>query len=292
VRGHVAALLRKAPEVVVKISGGGADMRRIGSHMDYIARGGRYKKKGQDELELETDDGQIVHGKDAREALKRIWAQSGAPIPQEIDFPENESVLQKRKRREALNVILSMPLGVNRELVKAAARETAKALFGENHLYAMAHHSDTDSQHAHIVVKMVGHDGIRLNPRKGDLENWRIRFAKALNVRGVDAVATRRRVRLKRLKGESQAVRQMKDRGVEPDRQSTSESQSVPQMRAKANEQKVSQAYTEIAKALATSADAQDRSLAQGLQGYLQEHGVSIQLPPRPLRPSRRMGMG
>jgi len=304
VRQHVAALLRKAPEVVVKVSGGGADMRRIGAHMDYIARGGRYKKKSQEELELETDDGQVVYGKDAREALKRIWAQSGAPIPQEIEQPLNETVLQKRKRREALNVILSMPLGVDREIVKAAARATAKALFGANHLYAMAHHSDTDSQHAHVVVKMVGHDGVRLDPRKGDLENWRLRFAKELNLRGVDAVATRRRVRYQRAKGESQAVRQMKERGAQPDRIATSVTQNIPRMRALDNHQRVSKAYTEIAQALGSSPDAEDQKLAQGLQAYLQEHGVQIDTaagikPPtpggasldlKPVRPRRRLG--
>jgi len=79
VRSHVAAIVRQAPQVMVKITGGGADMRRIGSHIDYIARGGRYKKKGEDELEIETDDGQTVQGEDARKRIKELFAYSGTP---------------------------------------------------------------------------------------------------------------------------------------------------------------------------------------------------------------------
>ena len=277
VRSHIAAMVRRAPQVMVKVTGGGADMKRIGAHMDYIARGGRYKDKGEEELALETDDGKLILGKEARDWLKRLWAQSGEPIPLEVaDPPPSETVWQKRKRREALNVILSMPQGVDRQLVQAAARATAKKLFAENHLFAMVHHEDTDHQHTHIVVKIVGHDGVRMNPRKADLEEWRITFAKELNLRGVDAAATRRRVRLQRAKGERQAVRQMKARGERPIREDTAVTQDVPKMRAIANEKRITKAYTEIAKALATSPELDDQQLAKGLNGYLRQQGVNV----------------
>ena len=282
VRAHVAAMVRQSPQVMVKITGGGADMRRIGSHIDYIARGGRYKKKGEDELEIETDDGQTIQGDDARKRLKELFAFSGTPIPEEVQDFKGDTTGTRRQRREALNMILSMPHGINREQVKAAARATVKELFGDNHLYAMVHHEDTDHQHTHVAVKMAGHDGKRLNPKKADLENWRLVFAKHLNSRGIDAVATRRRVRLQRKKGESQAVRQIKDRGEEPIRELTSKTQEAHKLRALENEKTASHAYSEMAKALATSDQPEDRQLAKGLQGYLQEHGVQVRLRRQP----------
>ncbi len=278
VRVQIAAMVRQAPQVMVKITGGGPDMRRIGSHIDYIARGGRYKKKGQEELEIETDDGQTIQGEDARQRLKDLFAYSGTPIPAEVQDFKGDTTLMRRQRREALNMILSMPHGISREQVKAAARATVKELFGDNHLYAMVHHEDTDHQHTHVLVKMVGHDGKRLNPKKADLERWRLIFAKHLNSRGIDAVATRRRVRLQRKKGESQAVRQIKDRGEVPVRELTSKTQDAHKFRAQENERTAIHAYSEIAKALSASEHSEDRQLAKGLQGYLQSHGASVKL--------------
>lgn len=278
VRAHLSALVSQPPQVMVKITGGGADMKRIGSHIDYIARGGRYKKKGLEELEIETEDGQMLQGKEARAMLKEWFAHGGAPIPEEIQDLPSDTTQIKRQRREAMNMILSMPHGINRELVKAAARATVLELFGGKHLFAMVHHEDTAHQHTHVVVKMVGHDGKRLNPRKADLENWRQIFAKHLNERGVEAVATRRRTRLKRAKGESQAVRQMKERGKWPQRESTSQTQTTAQARAEFNHKRYATAYQAMAKALSSSDDPADRQLAKGVQTYLQAQGVPVKL--------------
>ena len=219
----------------------------------------------------------MVRGKEARAMLKEQWQMAGAPIPSEACELIGSDGKVKKPRREALNVILSMPAGVDREKVKAAARATARGLFS-NHQYVIAHHSDTDSQHAHVVVKMVGLDGHRMNPRKADLEQWRIAFAKELNARGIEAVATRRRTRLQRPKGESQAVRQMKDRGITPERVTTAEAQPKALERAQENEKKVVNAYTHIAQALAVSPDQSDRALARQLQRTMQNHGLTIKL--------------
>jgi hypothetical protein len=285
VRQHVAAMTRKAPQVMVKITGGGADMRKISAHIDYIARAGKYKQKNEPELEIETDDGQVIQGKEARQHIKDMFEHSGAPIPKEVQELDSDTTLTKRKRREALNVILSMPHGINRDAVKAAASATANKLFAGNYLFAMVHHEDTDHQHTHIVVKMVGHDGKRLNPRKADLENWRITFAKELNARGIDAVATRRRVRLQRQKGESQSVRQIKDRGGKPKRESTSITQEIAKKRGQANDRLATKAYSEIAKTLSTSDSSQDRQLAKDLKSYLMQHGIA---PSKSIRPTLR----
>lgn len=283
IRAHLVSLVNKPPQVMVKITGGGPDMKRIGSHIDYIARGGRYKKKGFEELEIETEDGQRLQGKEDRELIKEWFKQGGAPIPEEIQDHSFETKINKRQKREALNMILSMPHGINREQVKAAARATVHELFEGRHLYAMVHHEDTDHQHTHVVVKMVGHDGSRLNPRKADLENWRLTFAKHLNARGVQAVATRRRVRLQREKGQSQAVRQMKDRGIKPKREITAQTQVVAKHQALSNDKRFAKAYAEMAHALSNSQLPQDQALGKDVQTFLNEQGMS-DLTKRPIK--------
>lgn len=280
VRDHLTGIVKRSRQVMVKVTGGGSDMKRIGSHIDYIARAGRYKHKGADELELETEEGLIVRGKQAREMLKEQWMLAGAPIPETVQTITGRDGSPKKPRREALNVILSMPGGVDREKVAAAARATAKELFA-NHQYVIAHHDDTDNPHAHVTVKMVGFDGTRLNPRKADLEHWRIAFARQLNIRGVEAVATRRRTRLQRDKGESQAVREMKARGVRPDREATAMTQPAAKARALENDQKVMNAYIQMAQALATSPDSADQNLAKGLKNLMRDHGVRTTIRPQ-----------
>lgn len=282
VRSHVQALVRRSPQVMVKVTGGGGDMKRIGAHIDYIARGGRYKKKSEEELELETEAGEVLRGKEARQQLRDEWEMGGAPIPKEIQARPNDDEAKPRARREALNLILSMPPGVDRELVKAAARETVKELFGANHQYVMAHHDDTDKQHAHVCVKMVGRDGRRLNPRKADLEKWRILFAKNLNRRGVDAVASRRRVRMQRAKGDKQAVHQMKARGASPKNLATAQTQAKAAERARQNEGAMVEAYQHISDALAQSPDKAQRDLSAALQTRLAQDGIRLQKPPQP----------
>ena len=49
-REKVARTVRKAPEVMVQISGGGKNMQQINAHMDYISRYGA--------VELEDETGQ------------------------------------------------------------------------------------------------------------------------------------------------------------------------------------------------------------------------------------------
>jgi hypothetical protein len=279
VRDHLESVVRRTRQVVVKVTGGGGDMKRIGAHMDYIARTGRYKKRGEEEIELESEDGTLFKGKDDLEMLKDQWRLGGAPISQDVPSFVDADGRVRKSRREALNVIFSMPGGVDPEKVVAASRATAKELFA-NHQYVIAHHGDTNNPHAHVTVKMVGFDGQRLNPRKADLEQWRIEFAKQLNVRGVEAVATRRRTRLKRDKGESQAVREMKDRGMRPQRESTALTQAVARARALDNDKRISEAYRQIAQALASSPEPADRALAQGIKNLMKQHGVSIKLTP------------
>ena len=56
-------------------------------------------------------------------------------------------------------------------------------------------------------LKMLGYDGTRLNPRKGELRQWRDDFALAMRDQGVDAEATPRAIRGIVKKPESQVIR-------------------------------------------------------------------------------------
>jgi type III secretion system FlhB-like substrate exporter len=98
-----------------------------------------------------------------------------------------------------------MPPGTDRESVKDSARAFAAAQF-RNHQYVFASHEDERHPHVHLIVKAVAHDGIRLNPRKADLQLWRVRFAEQLRERGIEANATPRRARGVVKKAEKQAV--------------------------------------------------------------------------------------
>ena len=275
VREHVRGVVRQSPEVMVKITGSSSDMKGMARSLDYVARGGKYKKKGEKELAVENENGDVFVGVDGRELLRREWALGGPPIPENAI---TAGVIDgKKPPREVLKIIYSMPADVGREAVSAAARVAVAETF-KNHQWVIAHHADTENQHSHVLVKMVDMDGKRMNPRKGDLEGWRKVFARELNARGIEAVATRRRVRMQRSKGVSQAVREMRARGLTPERDKTAAPQSKAVARALENEQKMLKAYKGIAQALAESKDPQDRHLSQQLQDRLAQKGHTIKL--------------
>lgn len=177
---------KKTAEVMVKISGGGRNMKDIMAHINYISRDGN--------VEIEDEKKEIYQGVEAFNDLFDVWAQGKVGIPGEGGT-----------RKEAFNIILSMPPGTNRQSVQNAAREFAKGLFG-NHQYVFAAHDDEKHPHVHLAVKAVGRDGIRLNPRKGDLQFWREQFAEKLREQGIEANATPRRARGIVQKAEKQAI--------------------------------------------------------------------------------------
>ncbi len=192
-------LARKAPEVMVKISGSGKNMGQVKAHLDYIGRNG--------EVELEDERGNTYKGADEIAELRDMWENSGYRIP--ADGSELKTYSPKLKgeinKRETVNIVLSMPPGTDRLSVKEAARNFAKDQF-KNHQYAFAAHDDEKHPHVHLSVKAVSLEGIRLNPRKADLQEWREQFAEKLREQGVAANATRRVTRGRVLKSEKQAV--------------------------------------------------------------------------------------
>ena len=164
-----ATVERRAPQVMVKVTGGGRGMGAIAAHLRYIAKSGR--------LPIEDDRGAVREGRDALRAIADQWRLGGTRIP------------EVSERREAFNIMLSMPTGTDARVVRQAAREFAKAELA-NHRYVMVLHTHQANPHVHISVRAEGRDGKRLNPRKEDLHRWRETFAEKLRGWGIEAEAS------------------------------------------------------------------------------------------------------
>ncbi|GFE91056.1 relaxase/mobilization nuclease domain-containing protein [Steroidobacter agaridevorans] len=176
----------RAPEVVVKVTGGGGSTtgRGVNAHFSYIGRRG--------ELEIETDDGQRLTGRGVGRQLVDDW---------DLDLDEDRKRLDlfatnRRKPPKLVHrLIFSMPAGTPPQKVLAAVRDFAREEFGLKHRYAMVLHTDEPHPHVHVVVKALSEDGVRLNIRKATLRHWRQEFARQLRAHGVEANASERAVR-------------------------------------------------------------------------------------------------
>ena len=194
---RLARVARRAPEVMVKITGrtrdGGGHLK---SHLDYISRNGA--------LALEGPDGEVLKGRGEVGARARDWAE--------------EVAMEPGRRRDApvsLSIVLSMPAGTQAFRLQDAARAFAADVFGDRFPYVFALHDEGRHPHVHLTVRMFGRDGERLNPRKADLQAWREQFAHRLRERSVEAEATPRRARGVVRKAERTPARKMRERFVD-----------------------------------------------------------------------------
>ena len=170
-----ATVVRRAPQVMVKVTGGGRGIKAIAAHFRYISKNGR--------LDIEDENGTKLRGQDAVRELAEDWRFGGTLIDDIGD------------RREAFNIMLSMPRGsADPLIVLHAAREFARAELA-GHKYIMVLHDHQANPHVHISVRAESKQGRRLNPRKADLQRWRETFADRLRGWGVDAEATRQATR-------------------------------------------------------------------------------------------------
>ena len=170
----VATVSRRVPQVMVKVTGGGRGMAAIAAHFRYISKNGR--------LDMEDDRGVVSNGKEAVHDLVDQWRYGGSLI-EEVS-----------PRREAFNIMLSMPQGTDPKIVKQAAREFAQVEL-KDHSYVMVLHEHQANPHVHLSVRAESRFGARLNPRKTDLHRWRETFAEKLRGRGIEAEATRQATR-------------------------------------------------------------------------------------------------
>lgn len=178
---QIRRTLRRTPEVMVKVTGGGTNAGGVAAHFAYISRKGK--------LEIETDEGERIAGTDAQRTFLAAWhlelsaGQYRGPRDQRTDARETKLVHK---------IVLSMPAPTPPEKVLAAARAFAREKFGVRHRYAMALHTDQAHPHVHLVVKAEDEYGKRLHIGKPMLREWREAFARAMREQGIAANATPR----------------------------------------------------------------------------------------------------
>lgn len=181
---QIARTVRRTPEVMVKVTGGGSNVGAVAAHLAYIGRKGA--------LEIETDDGQRVTSRDAQRAILNDWhlelsaGQYRRP---------GTGQATARTTKLVYNIVLSMPSPVSPDRVLAAARNFSREKFGAQHRYAMVLHTDQAHPHVHVVVKAENEQGRRLHIDKAMLRQWREDFAQAMREQSVAANATPRTVR-------------------------------------------------------------------------------------------------
>jgi hypothetical protein len=192
---HIGRTVCRTPEVMVKVlSKDSNDLRSVARHLNYIGRRG--------ELELETDNGDRLQGRDVGQRLVEDWDL-------DLDQDRQDSPLTAgsgRAPKLVHKIMLSMPPGTLAKGVLEAARNFAREEFALKHRYAFVLHTDEPHPHVHVVVKAVSERGVRLHIRKATLREWRREFARHLRAQGIAANATERAVRGETRTGKSDGI--------------------------------------------------------------------------------------
>lgn len=180
---QISRTVHRAPGVMVKVlTRNSNDQTSVRRHFGYLARRGA--------LDLETDDGDLVSGKDVGRRLVDDWDL-------ELDASSGRLSVSERRQPQKLvhKLMFSMPAGTSPQAVLRAARDFLREEFALKHRYVFVLHTDEPHPHVHAVIKAVSEEGERLNIRKATLRRWRAEFARHLRAQGVAANATERAVR-------------------------------------------------------------------------------------------------
>jgi hypothetical protein len=259
-----ATVVRRAPQVMVKVTGGGRGMKAIAAHLRYISKNGR--------LEIEDERGETVRGKESLRGLGDDWRYGGSLIEDISD------------RREAFNIMLSMPRGTDPLTVQWAAHEFAKVELAD-HKYVMVLHDHQANPHVHISVRAESKHGKRLNPRKTDLHRWRETFAEKLRERGVEAEATRQVTRgAARNHPDLWRVKAAEDGRLRRPHGTHRSGAAATARRAEAR-----QAWHTIAQALSQSNEARDQQLAGSIRQFTEAMQRDVAPGASPVRASDRL---
>ena len=246
-----STVVKRAPQVMVKVTGGGRGMLAIAAHFRYISKNGR--------LGIVNEQGEVLQGRSAVHELSEEWRYGGSLIG------------DQGRRREAFNIMLSMPRGTDPRAVQRAASEFAKAELA-NHKYVMVLHDHQANPHVHLSVRAESIYGKRLNPRKADLQRWRETFAEKLHGYGVEAEAIRQATRFQTRNPEH--LWRLKAREDGRLRKARPEDKNSPTSRTTRTE--TLRAWLHIGQALAKSPDARDVKLAGAIAWFLQGASIPI----------------
>lgn len=165
-------MLSYPKQAIVKVTSFRAGISEVSQVLNYISREGS--------LEMHRSNGQLITGKEDQKQMLKSW---------EIDFSN------RKNARDVMHMVVSTPIGTNRENAAEAGRVFARNTFGCNWDYVVVAHDDEEHPHSHIVVKMRGIDGERLRTEKADLRQWRYQFAEACVEQGIAVSASPRYVR-------------------------------------------------------------------------------------------------
>lgn len=282
-KGHLARVVRRTPEVVVKVTGRKKGAGHLGAHLDYIGRHG--------DVPLETRDGEQITTKADAERIADEWSDA-------LYWRQGTTV-------SAVAMVFSMPAGTDPETVKQAVREAAERMIGDNHDYVMALHTDTDRPHVHLTVQAEGLDRKRFDPRREDLFRFREAFAEALRSRGVEAEATPRYTRGQGRAGTSMALTQLRARirsgasrqPTEADLRQAREAMQIalgkaqqPPFVSKTRDRwkETKRKYEAAAQRLDRTGDRDDRRLARDVRQFIQERADIETVPDRMLRDAEK----
>ena len=278
-KATLARIVRKSPEVMVKVTGRKKGAKHLGAHLQYIGRHGK--------LAIETRDGEQIETKADMDRVADEWSDP-------LYWRQGTTV-------SAVAMVFSMPEGTNPETVKQAVRETAELMLGDNHDWLMALHTDTPRPHVHLTVQAEGMDRKRFDPRREDLFHFREAFAAALRSRGIEAEATPRYTRGQGKAGASMALTQMRAKilsgaskvPTEADVKQAREAMQVAlgkaQQPAFVSKSRARWADTRrrfeiAAEQLDQTGNRADRELARDVRAFLQERPTIETVPDRVLR--------
>lgn len=175
-----APAAHRAPEVMVKVTGGGTTISAVASHMRYVDRNGS--------LQWYTDDdAQQLQGRGCAEKLLNEWDLDSRAAELRSPYSGKPG---RRAAKLVHNIVLSMPEGTSAAGLLRAGRAFTREAFAGAHRYALVQHTDRGHPHLHVVVSMVGERGAHLAIRKATLRQWREQFARHLREQGIRANAT------------------------------------------------------------------------------------------------------
>ena len=103
-RATLARVVRRTPEVLVKVTGRKKGAKHLAAHLDYIGRHG--------DIPLETRDGEQIATKEDAQRIADEWSDP-------LYWRQGTSV-------SAVAMVFSMPAGTDPETVKQAVREAAE----------------------------------------------------------------------------------------------------------------------------------------------------------------------
>ena len=266
-RAKLARIVRRAPEVVVKVTGRQRGGAHVKAHLDYIGRKGG--------VEIESRDGENLTTKDDIDERAAEWSDT-------LEWRSRPTV-------SSVSLIFSMPAGTDPEKVLGAVRALAHAELSDNHDYVLALHTDTPRPHVHLTVQAEGLDRKRFNPRPVQLHRFRERFARELRERGGAAEATPRRARGQGVAGSSMALVKLRARlasggsrvMANADRRTNDQAVAVARGQAelppfiakgKTRWQEIRHAYRRAMVALDATGQSEDRTLADDVRGFLDKH--------------------